>query len=524
MALSYSPRPRADPRPLAAPRGVWLVALAVGIVVAVLAHLFAPVRPTPASEVTGDGPLAADVEETLGDRLNEIQGLAVARFDLDDPDAVEWAQAGTADGTVHFDEHTPVETGSIFKGITGMLLADMVAEGETTLDRTLADVLPEVDYTDPEVASITLEELATHHSGLGAVADPDLPASVLGTLPMTGPYRHVDAPLESLANAGAQSKGTYLYSNFGFAVLGEALAAEADTPYPELARERILDPLDMDDTVIAGEDLPEGAAHPYYEPGVRIAPWTNADYAPAGIGTWSTTADLTKLASGLTDGSAPGADSTDTVLEDIVPDSSGAVSSGLAWQHHETEEFGPVTLHGGMVYGASTMLLFNDDRAVVLMGNTAVLQESVLALNLLSSPEGTDPLSAELSVLLYSALVVFLLIVPPGLLISLAIRRRTLITQRPIDRLRVVSLSLGNLAWLAFLQRSGIWLEVHHVFFSLSAGAVAASLAVLAWHFVRVPTEAGRFRWLHVTVFVFSVLFSLTLGSLMTWGLIAAYL
>jgi hypothetical protein len=99
------------------------------------------------------------------------------------------------------------------------------------------------------------------------------------------------------------------------------------------------------------------------------------------------------------------------------------------------------------------------------------------------------------------------------------LRRRTLVTQRRLDRLRVVSLSLGARAWLVAAQRVGSWAATPVSVWALAAGLVAAGITVGVWHWRRVPVEAGRFRWLHVPVFVLSVAFSLTLASVMLWGL-----
>ncbi|WP_017584999.1 serine hydrolase domain-containing protein [Nocardiopsis ganjiahuensis] len=531
--------PPAEParthRAPAAPRRVRLTALAVGAAVAVLAYLFAPAQSAPATGFAGDEALAADVERLLGDRIVEVQGLSVARFDLEDPGSVEWAAARDADGGVPVDEHTPVETGSVFKVVTGMLLADMVERGETSPDRTLAEIFPDAGFADPEVASITLRELATHHSGLGAVPDGDGLGVTLASLSLTGPYERATPPLEGLAGTRAGAKDQYVYSNLGFAVLGHALAAEAGTTYPDLARERVLDPLGMDDTVIAEEGTPEGAAPSHYEPGVRVAPWSAADYAPAGVATWSTVSDLVALTSAVADGSAPGADAAEIVSEDVsiggAPSgdepagetgAAGSLSMGLAWHRMDSPEHAPVTFHNGKVYGASSMVAFDGERAVVLLGNTMTLQETALAMGLMDDERG-EPLTTPPLTVPMSVLTAFLLVVPPLLLLALVARRRTLVTQRPIDRLRVVSLTLGNLAWLAYLQRAGVWTELPTGLFALSAGAVAAAVTVGVWHWRRVPVEAGRFRWLHVTVFVLSVLFSLGLVTLMTWGITAAW-
>ena len=544
----------------------------MGAVVAVLAHLFAPVRSTPATGVAGDDPLASDVEHILGERIVEAQGLSVARFDLDAtdpessadsaafidtdasaalgetsslptdplssvaPDAVEWAVAGTTDGRTPVSPDTLFETGSVMKVITGMLLADMVESDQTFLDRTLAEVFPEMDFDDPEVASITLQELATHHSGLRAAPDGDDLGILFRSMILIGPYENATPPVEGLVHTQAGPKDQYVYSNHAFAVLGHALAAEAgDTTYPELVRERVLDPLGMDDTQVTAQP-PEDGALPYFEPGVRVAPWTATDYAPAGVSTWSTTSDLVTLVAAVADGTAPGASSTDVVLEDVESpgapsddepagetDDGASLSLGLAWHHLDTPEHGMVTFHNGQVYGASTTVAFNDERAVVLMGNTSTLQETELALGLLGDEPG-EPLTAPSTTAPFIVLTLVPLLVPPFLLLALMIRRRTLITQRPLDRMRIVSLGLGSLAWLIYVQRGGVWTDLPSELFTVAAGVVATALAVGVWHWRRVPVEVGRFRWSHVTVFVFSVLFSLALLTYMGYGLLAVHL
>lgn len=527
-------KPARRQRSPAAPGRVWLVALGIGVVVAMLAALFAPVRSTPATGVAGDASLAADVERVLGDRIVEVQGLSVARFDLDDPDSAEWAAAGTSDGTAPVGPNTPFETGSVMKVITGMLLADMVERGETSLDRTLAEVFPDVDFDDPEVADITLRELATHHSGLRATPDGEEAAVTFRSMLLISPYEGATSPVEGLSHTEAGPKDQYVYSNHGFATLGHALAEEADGTYPDLVRERVLDPLGMDDTAVTAE-RPEGGALSYYEPGVRVAPWTNTEYAPAGISTWSTVSDLVTLVDAVADGTAPGSEATDIVLEDVriggapseeepATEAGGdtELSMGLGWHVLDTPEHGEVTFHSGKVYGSSTTVLFDDERAVVLMGNSFTLQESQLALGLLGAEPG-EPLSAPPGTAMSMALTLLPLLLPPVLLLALMIRRRTLITQRPLDRLRIVSLSLGAVAWLVYTQRGGVWTDLPTELSAVAAGMVATAVTVGVWHWRRAPTEAGRFRWLHVTVFVLSVLFSLMLLSVMGYALLFAH-
>lgn len=534
QAPAPPPAPRRGRRPLspAAPGRVWLAALVVGAVVAVLAHLFAPLAPPPAAVLDGDADLLADVEALVDP--GTVQGVSVARFPVDDPGDVAWVRGGTADGSAPVDENTPFETASVFKTFTAMAFADMVEKGETSPDRTLEEIFPDLRFADPEVASATLEDLATHHSGLPtAPATDPLRHYVLPALAFSDTYGRSPHPLEALAVTPATTAGEYAYSNLGFAVLGAALAAESGTPFAELVRERVLDPLDMHDTAVVEGGVPEGGAAPHITPGATVQPWHNTDYAPAGITTWSTTADLVRFLEAVTAGTAPGMGALEPVHENVsmpgVPDDAddaeggfGDFAQGLAWFTVDLPDQGPVTLHTGGSLGTAAIAGFDDGHAVVVMANSRTLDSVGLGLELLKDDPG--PLPGQPSWLLAFNLVTTLtmVVLPPVLLVSLMLRRRTLVTQRLLDRLRIVSLSLGSLTWLVTAQRWGDWQTTPMVLWSLAAGLVAAGVTVGVWHVRRVPVEAGRWRWLHVPVFALSVAFSLTLGSLMVWSIAVA--
>jgi CubicO group peptidase (beta-lactamase class C family) len=112
---------------------------------------------------------------------------------------VERAFAGTAE------EDTLFETASVFKTITAMTLAAMVENGETSLDRTLAEVFPDADFADPDAASTTLEDLATHHSGPPTAPDGDPLGQWILPAPATAdPYRHAAEPPAALSPPGAR--------------------------------------------------------------------------------------------------------------------------------------------------------------------------------------------------------------------------------------------------------------------------------------------------------------------------------
>src|SRR5699024_11607519 len=133
---------------------------------------------------------------------------------------------------------------------------------------TLAEVFPEVDFTDPAVASATLGEVATHHAGLSAAPVGDVPGVILRGQVLGDLYRTSMPAREYLPRATAVAPGTFVYSNMGYAVHGDAVAQESGTPSDGLVRERVLDPLGMDDTVISGDGVPEGGAEPPWARGL----------------------------------------------------------------------------------------------------------------------------------------------------------------------------------------------------------------------------------------------------------------
>jgi serine-type D-Ala-D-Ala carboxypeptidase/endopeptidase len=147
------------------------------------------------------------------------------------------------------DGDTVFEIGSVTKVFTSLLLADMVQRGEVALTDPVAKYLPpEVKVPERGGRQITLEDLATHTSGL-----PRLPSNLAPKDP-NNPY--ADYSVEQLyqflssyqltREIGAQ----YEYSNLGGGLLGHALARRAGMDYEELVRSRICEPLGMKSTGI----------------------------------------------------------------------------------------------------------------------------------------------------------------------------------------------------------------------------------------------------------------------------------
>jgi serine-type D-Ala-D-Ala carboxypeptidase/endopeptidase len=133
---------------------------------------------------------------------------------------------------------------SLTKTFTADILAKLAADGVVHLDDPLERFAPQGVVLPSEDAAITLEELATHTSGL---------TREIGTAPRKTPhftYPDYETRWHWLESAQVKfTPGTQaLYSNVGFDLLSDALAAAAHTSYATLLEARTLKPLQMWET------------------------------------------------------------------------------------------------------------------------------------------------------------------------------------------------------------------------------------------------------------------------------------
>jgi len=148
----------------------------------------------------------------------------------------------------------------------------------------------------------------------------------------------------------------------------------------------------MTSTTVAATpaDLPAGRAEPVRGSGAQAAPWTAAGWAPAGIGTWSTAADLARLSTALLEGSAPGARALEPVDE-----YTGDRRIGLHWIVSPlTADDGDehvLTWHNGGTGGSSTFVGLDRERGravVVLAATDRSVDDAALDLLLQEAPRG----------------------------------------------------------------------------------------------------------------------------------------
>ncbi|MEV6487794.1 serine hydrolase domain-containing protein [Actinoplanes sp. NPDC051633] len=460
------------------------IALVAGLAAALLSLLIAPDPPELGNARGGDRALGERVLEMVAGDTGGYRGLSVAFIDRG---RVSSALLGDPAGGPLF------EIGSVQKTMTGMLLADLSAAGVVDPQDTLGETLPAVKLGDP-TASITLEELASQRSGLPRVS-PDRLAfarSLLTNVNGGNPYAGADVGALFDSAAGAEpgdDRGEVGYSNFGMALLGQALAVKAGTTYQQLVTDRILRPLGMSSTYpLPADPAPPGLARGTIASGLDAEPWTSAGYAPAGAGPRSTAEDLARLVSATMAGTAPGADAARPRFDG---DADGE-RIGYAWF---TDRYGDrdITWHNGSTGGFRSYVGFDRStgQGVVVLGNTdrpvewiglSLLGAEVPA-GLRSASPGLPRIAIGLVLLGYGALALLLL----------AVVRKRSIWLPEADRLRVVGSTVSTVAVLLVVHRVGAWLILPPWLWSLAVGGAAAGLAALLLRWRGLPVIAdGR--------------------------------
>jgi D-alanyl-D-alanine-carboxypeptidase/D-alanyl-D-alanine-endopeptidase len=263
---------------------------------------------------------------------------------------------------------TVFQIGSVTKAVTGLLLADMAERGQVLLSDPATKYLP-----GAPPGRATLVDLATHTSGL-----PRLPPGLrrYALLRPGDPYAWyptgalVRAARRSLANAAGGQP--YLYSNYGFGLLGYLLSQAQEVPYPRLAEQRVCGPLGMSATRFNATPV-QG-----YSRGRPVRPWHLGALAAAG-GLHSTATDLARLlAACLVPETTQLGQAVRAALTPRVT-VSPELEIGLAW-HHALRDGQRVIWHNGMTGGFSAMFALSPARrtGVAVLANDGGVPPSPL--------------------------------------------------------------------------------------------------------------------------------------------------
>jgi D-alanyl-D-alanine-carboxypeptidase/D-alanyl-D-alanine-endopeptidase len=278
------------------------------------------------------------------------------------------------------------EIGSITKTFTATILAQMVEQHQVQLKEPVRELLPPGTVTKPASgAEITLLDLSTQHSGLPRMPDNFHPADP------SNPFADYDAAklyaFIGQHGLAVPANPTFLYSNLGVGLLGQALADRAGMPYPELLQKQVTGPLGMTHTAVVL--TPDMRAHFLQGNTAAHRPahaWDLVALAGAG-GIRSNAADmLTYLDAQLHPAKLPAA---------ALSTSEGkTLSAAIADTHMLHAEAGPgqqIALnwfhntrgggfwHNGATGGYTAYAFFNPEKdfAIIVLSNTALSADNI---------------------------------------------------------------------------------------------------------------------------------------------------
>jgi CubicO group peptidase (beta-lactamase class C family) len=282
---------------------------------------------------------ARSLTETF-DGAFDSPGVVVAAACVDEAGAGIGVSPGDAAADGRF------EIGSVTKTMTAALLALLADDGALSLDDEVGRWLS----AGPN-GGITLRQLATHISGLPRLA-PNMDVSTVDPANPYGGFGFERAE-EGLRQATAAAERPWLYSNFGYHLLGLVLERASGQSYQALVTRRLLEPLAM--TCSGVEDAGTGTRLPGHAGGGEVPHW---DHPLGAGGVEATVADLGRYAQACLHppGTPLGAAITAAMAPQIPLANGGR--QALAWQVRPDG----IRVHGGGTGGFSSAVLVDQGR------------------------------------------------------------------------------------------------------------------------------------------------------------------
>jgi CubicO group peptidase (beta-lactamase class C family) len=366
---------------------------------------------TPASAVTNLQHVSALVDQYAEDHLPRGEILVGVDISGD----TRWYSSGDLRADSQF------EIGSVTKTLTGMLLAAEIDSGRVTAGTTVGELWPaegraterEIPTVPNPLADVTLEQLATHTSGL-----PRLnlsPVRLVRTiLRQDDPYAGLTSAdvYRDAANASLGEPGEFQYSNLGYALLGALLVEgpSRSSSYTEAYLDRVhsgvLAPLGL--PRFSGTSASDALPSAYTVNGRRTASWTFDGYIAAG-GVIAPAADVLRYVRSVHD--LPSELATAAVPHAEAGDDRHI---GYGWLIEELESGETMIWHNGGTGGFRTFVAALPRRGMTVgvFSNSAVSVDQlgraiVLGRDRAETPDTTTPVQWAIGIGLLGWLVWF---------------------------------------------------------------------------------------------------------------------
>lgn len=333
---------------------------------------------TPGDFLLGDASIVEDLQIAL-DRASEQESPG-ATLAVVTPDGFVWTGAG---GVGNLENQTPMQASdrldvaSVTKPMVSTIVLQLMQEGRLSLDDSLSQWLSEVSSQIENSETITLRNLLNHSSSI-----PDYFGEYSEALKVN-PTQSGD-PQEFLKyidgkTADFQPGDGYSYSNTNYVLLGLVVEAVTGESLASLFRERIFEPLGMNDSFYAPQEVVPGGFQPGYttffstDGTLEISPLSPTARGFGDGGVVSTADDLSRFPQALVNGELLAPTTFEQMVQDRYPGSDPLAdfNYGLGLQEIRLTEDIELWGHTGGVQGSSTLMFYspNQQFTVVTMNN-----------------------------------------------------------------------------------------------------------------------------------------------------------
>ncbi len=271
------------------------------------------------------------------------------------------------------DGATVFEIASLTKVFTALVLADMVTRKQVALDAPVSTCLPAgMKLPTHGGNQITFLDLATHTSGL-PLRPPNLSSQTAlnkyAGYTTEQLYRGLTA-FELPRDPGS----AFEYSNWGFGLLGHALAHCAGKSYAMLLAERVTGPLGMRSTMFVPNSAVRSELAAAYDGKLQPVPNESTGALDAAGGLYSTVDDmLAFIELFLGRGPQPLVAAAATMLEPRRPGDFAGVRMGLGWRVEPSGDdpnSAPIYWSSGRADGYRSFMAFNLQERLAVVGLT----------------------------------------------------------------------------------------------------------------------------------------------------------
>ncbi len=331
---------------------------------------------------------AADGPRLTPDKIRRIEqaiSTAMSRHTIPGVNAaigigseVKWAEGlGLADveNTVPATSHTAIRLGSIAKPITAVAVLQLVEDRRIQLDSPIQEYVPQFPAKQWPV---TVRQLLGHLGGVRHYRDDEISS--------TRHYLNRQEPLNIFAaDPLALEPGTkYLYSTYGFNLLGAAVELASGMPFARYLETRVFKPAGMDsirddDTYAIIPHRSRGYALLGTGQLINCGLADTSNKLPGG-GLISPASDLVRFALAFNDGRLTKSSTVDTMLSSQTTREGKPTGYGMGFSVG-VRNGRRYAYHGGGQQGTSTYLIFfpSERVSIAVMANREGAPVSTLA-------------------------------------------------------------------------------------------------------------------------------------------------